>query len=65
MDTLREAEEFEDLKGVLYFTDGYGIYPERMPEYEVAFIFLQEDDNRPKPPPWAIRLVLSEEEIET
>ncbi|MBD5508869.1 MAG: hypothetical protein HDR05_12705 [Lachnospiraceae bacterium] len=64
VDTLREAGEFEDLKGVLYFTDGYGIYPERMPEYEVAFIFLQEDDNRPKTPPWAIRLVLSEEEIE-
>ncbi|MDE7428807.1 MAG: hypothetical protein K2N00_06005, partial [Lachnospiraceae bacterium] len=64
VDTLREAGEFEDLKGVLYFTDGYGIYPERMPEYEVAFVFLQEDDNRPKTPPWAIRLVLSEEEIE-
>lgn len=64
VDALREAGEFEDLRGLLYFTDGYGIYPEKMTEYETAFVFLREDDNRPKTPPWAIRLVLNEEEIE-
>ena len=35
-----------------------------MPDYEVAFVFLNEDENRPKVPPWAIRLVLEDEEIE-
>lgn len=64
VDALLAAGEFEDLKGLLYFTDGYGIYPERMPAYDAAFIFLKEDDNAPKVPPWAIRIVLNEEELE-
>ncbi len=64
VENLQEKQEFDNLKGLLYFTDGYGIYPERMPDYEVAFVFLNEDENRPKVPPWAIRLVLEEEEIE-
>ena len=63
VDGLLEAGEFEDLKGLLYFTDGYGIYPERMPAYDTAFVFLKEDDSAPKVPPWAIRIVLNEEEL--
>lgn len=64
VDELIRAGEFEDLKGLLYFTDGYGIYPEQMPPYDAAFVFLQEDDNAPKVPPWAIRIVLEEEDLE-
>lgn len=64
VEALREQNEFDDLKGLLYFTDGYGIYPEHMPDYDVAFVFLREDENAPKVPPWAIRIVLDEEEIE-
>jgi len=26
--------------------DGYGIYPERPPQYQVIFAFLEEDENR-------------------
>lgn len=64
VERLQETHEFDDLKGMLYFTDGYGIYPEKMPDYDVAFVFLHEDDNVPKVPPWAIKLVLEEEELE-
>lgn len=64
VEKLQKAGEFEDLKGLIYFTDGYGIYPEQMPDYQVAFVFLSEDENRPKVPPWAIRVVLEEEDIE-
>lgn len=64
VEKLREEHEFDDLKGMIYFTDGYGIYPERMPEYDVAFVFLHEDDNAPKVPPWAMKLVLEEEDLE-
>ena len=60
-----EEEEFENLKGLIYFTDGYGIYPERMPGYEVIFAFLNEDDQQPPIPPWAIRVVLEEEQLES
>lgn len=64
VEKLKEEKEFDNLKGLIYFTDGYGIYPESMPDYEVAFVFLQEDDNTPKVPNWAIKLVLEEEDIE-
>ncbi len=61
VEALREAGEFADLKGLLYFTDGYGIYPERMPDYDTAFIFLREDGEAPEVPPWAIKIVLDGE----
>lgn len=64
VEQLRERQEFDNLKGLLYFTDGYGIYPEQMPDYDVAFVFLKEDENAPKVPPWAIKIVLDEEELE-
>lgn len=64
VEELREKGELPGLKGLLYFTDGYGIYPEQMPDYDVAFVFLHDDENAPKVPPWAIRLVLEEEEMQ-
>ena len=56
--------EFENLKGLIYFTDGYGVFPEQKPPYDTAFVFLEDDFEQPQIPPWAIRLVLSSEEIE-
>lgn len=64
VEKLQEEGEFDRLKGLIYFTDGYGIYPEKMPDYDVAFVFLHEDDNAPEVPPWAVRLVLEEEDLE-
>lgn len=64
VDELIEKREFENLKGLIYFTDGYGIYPDKMPDYDVAFVFLSEDVFAPKVPPWAMKLVLQSEEIE-
>lgn len=63
VDKMVETGEFDALKGLIYFTDGYGIYPESKKDYDVAFVFLGDDENAPKVPPWAIKLVLSEEEI--
>lgn len=63
VEALQQAGEFEDLKGLLYFTDGYGVYPERMPDYDTAFVFLREDGEAPAVPPWAIRVVLEEEQV--
>lgn len=61
VDNLRERKEFENLKGLIYFTDGYGIYPERMPDYQVIFAFLGEDENRAPVPSWSMKVVLEEE----
>ena len=54
-------QELHRLKGVLYFTDGYGIYPEKMPDYRVAFVFLKYRYDAIDVPDWAEVLVLDAE----
>ena len=49
---------------MLYFTDGYGIYPKKRPVYETAFVFMEQDFSDASVPPWAIRLVIEKEELE-
>ena len=51
-------EELYRLKGVLYFTDGYGIYPAVEPDYKVAFVFLKYRYDDIDVPVWAEKLVL-------
>ena len=43
----------KNLKGLLYFTDGLGIYPTKRPPYDTAFVFSREYD-KTKLPPWAM-----------
>lgn len=62
---LRQAGEFDDLQGLIYFTDGWGIYPERMPPYKCAFVFYDEDHRPELVPSWAIQLVLRPGEFES
>ncbi len=57
---LLDTGEFENLKGLLYFTDGYGIYPAKMPTYQTAFVFMQEDYNDSEVPVWAMKLIVEE-----
>ena len=63
VEKLRKEGEFTDLKGLIYFTDGYGRYPERMPAWRTAFVFAEEDYRDTDVPPWAIKLILSEDDI--
>ena len=60
---LIRQHEFQNLKGLLYFTDGYGTFPAMPPEYDAAFVFLDQGRELPDIPPWVIRLILTEEEI--
>ena len=55
---------FKRLKGLIYFTDGYGIFPVKMPPYETAFVFMEEDYRDIDVPPWAIKLIVEPEEFE-
>mgnify|MGYP003292115751 CR=1 FL=1 len=59
---LRKQGECRNLGGLLYFTDGKGIYPKQKPEYKTAFLFLEEYDDT-QVPAWAIRLKLEPEEF--
>ena len=63
VDQLVRGHEFRHLKGLIYFTDGCGTFPERKPDYQTAFVFVQDQYNSVDVPPWAIRLILEKEEI--
>lgn len=63
VDELVRAGEFTNLKGMIYFTDGRGIFPEKKPDYDAAFVFLDDGYDPPDVPVWAIKLVLQSEEI--
>ncbi len=60
---LQEQGKFENLCGLLYFTDGKGTYPKKKPEYKTAFLYL-EDFEEDLVPPWAMRMRLEKEELE-
>ena len=65
VEELRKAHAFTNLKGLLYFTDGYGTYPAKQTDYETAFVFLDIDaDGQHQVPPWAIRVILETEDLE-
>jgi predicted metal-dependent peptidase len=63
VDWLRDQKEFQNLKGLIYFTDGFGTFPAQMPDYDTAFVFVDDGFNNYNVPTWAIKLVLQKEEI--
>ena len=63
VDELCQKKEFQNLKGLIYFTDGYGVFPAKKPAYETAFIFIRDEYDIPEVPPWAIKLVLESKDI--
>ena len=60
---LLRQKKFNRLRGLIYFTDGYGTFPAKKPDYETAFVFLKEDYRDIDVPPWAIKLILGEEDF--
>lgn len=58
VDELTGKGKFENLKGLIYLTDGYGIYPKKPSKYDTIFAFLGEDKNRMPVPPWAMQVIL-------
>ena len=63
VDGLLEEKKLTNLNGLLYFTDGVGTYPEKSPAYKTAFIFNRDDHISPHVPSWAIRAVLTTDNI--
>ena len=63
VERLRKDKEFANLKGMIYFTDGYGEFPAKKPDYDTAFVFIDDEYNNPDVPPWAIKLILQKDEI--
>lgn len=63
VDKLVEQRTLTELNGLIYFTDGVGTYPEKAPAYKTAFIFNRDDFISPNVPSWAIRAVLTTDNI--
>ncbi|WP_026518039.1 vWA domain-containing protein [Butyrivibrio sp. MC2021] len=56
---LIAKKEFENLKGLIYFTDGFGIYPDKPTTYDTAFVFPKDQDyDDEKVPDWALKLYI-------
>lgn len=64
VEELIRQKKFLSLRGLIYFTDGKGIFPSKKPPFETAFIFCGEDYDDSAVPPWAIRLVLPAWQLE-
>lgn len=60
VEELRRKEKLKNLKGLLYFTDGDGIYPEKVTDYRTAFVFYHEKSQHQKVPDWALQLTLED-----
>lgn len=60
-------KEFTNLKGIIFFTDGYAVFPKREPDFLTAFVLLDEGMGGafkpPELPPWSITLILEEEQL--
>lgn len=61
VEALRKRGELRDMKGLIYFTDGLGQFPEKTPEFDAAFVFMDEEGRDiPPVPPWAMKIVIDE-----
>lgn len=59
VEELRKQKKIEKPRGLMYFTDGKGIYPRKQPDYDTAFVFVKEEDpDTSQVPAWAIRLFI-------
>lgn len=69
VDILVHNKEFDNLKGLIYFTDGFGPFPNKKPSYDTAFVFAEDEKsahstyNNYDIPSWAIKLVLRKDEL--
>ena len=54
----RQKKELKNLKALIYFTDGDGIYPRSAPDYKTAFVFLERTQKMDLVPPWAVKLLV-------
>ena len=52
------------MRGLIYFTDGYGSFPVKKPIYDTAFVFFKEDYLDVDVPPWAMKLILDQRDLE-
>ena len=63
VDDMMARGEFHRLRGLLYFTDGEGIYPMKRRLYDTAFVFVRDSYTDISVPAWAMKVILEPEQI--
>ena len=63
VDGLLAEGRLTDLRGLLYFTDGMGRFPEKRPAYDTAFMIHSDSLSEVWVPDWAVKIELSTDEI--
>ena len=57
-DQLIASGQLKNLRALIYFTDGNGIYPGTPPAYETTFVYLNREERYAPIPAWARSIVL-------
>ena len=60
---LQRGGELLNLNGLIYFTDGFGVYPTVAPDYKTAFVFVEDEYTDVDVPSWAVKLILRKDEV--
>ncbi len=63
VDQMQGRGEFSHLRGLLYFTDGEGIYPVKRRAYDTAFVFVKDQYTDISVPAWAMKVILEPEQL--
>jgi len=63
VNNLVNEAKIKELKGLIYFTDGKGIYPKMKAKYKTAFVIYQKRYEYIEVPPWAMKVELMEDDI--
>lgn len=59
VEELRARKKIGTPRGLLYFTDGKGIYPKKPTDYDTAFVFEKDEDpDTTGVPDWAMKLYI-------
>ena len=64
IEELQKEKTLTNIQGLIYFTDGHGEYPKSMPSYKTAFVMIENTEQVPAVPSWAIRYLVPMEELE-
>ena len=65
VDELYENSSKKELNGLIYFTDGDGIYPEKTPPYKNAFVIHDNGFDKNRLPIWATPLYIDKNKLIT
>lgn len=63
VDEIFTSSQKNEVNGLIYFTDGDGIYPKQMPKYKSVFIINDSCFDKSKMPLWATALFIDSDDL--